>query len=219
MDFGKISKFVDFSEHKSVICLHGNLPSADFFDSTELSIIAADGGANNLQKIGVTPDLIIGDLDSVKEELLYINHLKMADQNYSDFQKALGYVESNDLTPTIVCGINGGYIDHILNNINIFCSSKATIIDRSTIGMCLDNTRIFNFPVNTKLSIFGMPNCIISTRGLKWELDETVLVFPGNCSCFNRTMTDDIVVDVKSGRVLLIVYTDRIDDAGAGWIP
>ena len=40
------------------------------------------------------------------------------DQNSSDFQKAMKYLESQNLLPTIILGISGGYIDHILNNIN-----------------------------------------------------------------------------------------------------
>ena len=41
------------------------------------------------------------------------------DQSHSDFQKALMYMTKHGLLPAIICGISGGHIDHIVNNVNI----------------------------------------------------------------------------------------------------
>ena len=53
------------NKFKSILCLDGELPSAAFFFFFTLPIIAADGAANTLMQMGVLPQIVIGDLDSI----------------------------------------------------------------------------------------------------------------------------------------------------------
>ncbi|MDR0942402.1 MAG: thiamine diphosphokinase [Holosporales bacterium] len=208
-------KFIDFSKYKSILCLDGVLPKAEFFKNINLPIIAADGAANVLFDRGITPNVIIGDLDSVRKDLLQIiPYVKSLDQDYSDFQKALGYVASESLCPSIICGVNGGCLDHIINNINIFLETKSALVDDGVVGLCLEGNNVFKLSENTKLSIFGMPECIISSQGLKWNLANSKLTFPGNASLSNRASLEDVVIDVKQGKALLLIYTEKVTDAG-----
>ncbi len=52
---------------------------------------------------------------------------------------------------------------------------------------------------NTKISLIGLPNAVCSSTGLKWDLDQTHLSFPGNTSCFNRCQQTDIELQTHSG--------------------
>lgn len=212
-----ISKYVNVSKYKSILCLNGKLPSVDFFRFSDLPIIAADGAANKLNDLGVLPDFIIGDCDSVDPGLLQkVHHLKVLDQNYSDFQKAIHYIECQNLAPTIICGVSGNYLDHIINNIGIFIqgNQENIFMDDEVIGFNLYQKHEFNFPLNSKISILGIPNCKISTTGLKWELSNSELSFPGSTSCFNRNVSNDISINVQNGKCLMIVYRFSIEDAG-----
>lgn len=205
--------------YKSILCLNGNLPDKNFFyDFKKLPIIAADGAANTLNSMDIIPDMIIGDLDSVAKNLLIEKKFIMdKDQNSSDFQKAMKYLESQNLLPTIILGISGGYIDHILNNINIFLDTKSIFYDDNIIGMVISEGyhQFYDLKLGTKLSIFGIPNCLISTTGLKWNLQNDELSFPGFNSCFNRSIEKKISIYIKKGRALLLIYTSDIIDAGA----
>jgi thiamine pyrophosphokinase len=209
--------FVDLNNYKSFLCLNGNLPDQRLFKVLNLPLIATDGAANLLAAKNITPDMIIGDLDSVQQELLVDGHfLKDDDQNSSDFQKAIKYMKIENLMPAIILGVNGGYIDHILNNINIFLETKSMFYDESIIGLTLDGYHVFNLKIGTKLSLFGIPTCRISTKGLRWDLDKNELTFPGFNSCFNRTNSENIVINVTQGTSLLLLYTSPIIDAGLG---
>jgi thiamine pyrophosphokinase len=207
---------INIKKYKSILCLHGKLSNYEFLKSANIPIIAADGGANNLHAIGIKPDLIIGDLDSVCLNVLNESrYLKIDEQDSSDFQKAAQYIVENGLAPSIVCGVNGGYLDHILNNIGIFMSTNFTLYDESVIGCVLKNgVHQFNFQRDTKLSIFGIPRCKISTRGLRWNLTRTTLSFPESTSCFNRALSDDVLIDIASGAALVLAYTIPIVDNG-----
>jgi thiamine pyrophosphokinase len=209
------NSIIDFNDYKSILCLSGNLPNRRFFEKLNLPLVAADGAANYLISKNIIPDMIIGDLDSVNKELLQDGKfLKNEDQNSSDFQKALKYLETKNLTPSIILGINGGYIDHILNNINIFLQTKSIFYDENIIGLIIEDRQVFNLKIGTKLSLFGIPNCCISTEGLKWNLTDNKLTFPGFSSCFNRTTSENIVINITEGKALLLLYTSDIIDAG-----
>ena len=204
--------------YKSILCLNGKLPDKKFFsDFEKLPIIAADGAANYLNSIDIIPDMIIGDLDSVAKNLLFEKKFIMdKNQNFSDFQKSIKYLESQNLLPAIILGISGGYIDHILNNINIFLDTKSIFYDDNIIGMVISegSHQFDDLKLGTKLSIFGIPNCLISTTGLKWNLQNDELTFPGFNSCFNRSIEKKISIDIKKGRSLLLIYISDIIDAG-----
>lgn len=206
---------VKLDEYRSVLCLHGTLPNRKFFQKMQLPIIAADGAANSLATMGIIPHMVIGDLDSVRQDLLVDGKfIKLGDQNSSDFEKALNYLEDHSLLPSIILGMSGGYMDHILNNINVFTRTNSVFLGENIMGLMLRKTHVFNLEIGTKLSLFGIPRCCITTKGLKWNLSTAELVFPGFNSCFNRAALENIHIHVTSGAALLIVYTSTIVDAG-----
>jgi thiamine pyrophosphokinase len=206
---------VKLDEYRSVLCLHGTLPDYKFFQKIRLPIVAADGAANYLAPMGIIPHMIIGDLDSVRQDLLVDGKfIKLMDQNSSDFEKALNYLEDNNLLPAIILGMNGGYMDHILNNVNIFARTNSVFLGENIMGLMLRGTHVFNLEIGTKLSLFGIPKCRITTKGLKWNLSMAELVFPGFNSCFNRTALENIHIHLTAGTALLVIYTSTIVDAG-----
>lgn len=209
-------RFFDKTQYKSVLVLDGDIPSSAFFKAIKLPIISADGATNKLHKIGISPSVIIGDLDSVNPKLLkQYRYEKVIDQSLSDFQKSLKYLETHDLLPTIICGIAGGYIDHTINNISIFMQTEKNLfVTDAIIGYKVQDIATYDFPIGTKISIIGMPECVITSKGLKWELQKYVTKFPGQNSCFNRVISTPITLIPHSGAALLLVYTKKISDAG-----
>jgi thiamine pyrophosphokinase len=203
-------------EFRSVLCLSGALPERDFFSHFDLPIIAADGAANLLFRLGIAADVVIGDWDSVSEPVPEkTKKIIMEDQSSSDFQKALKFTQENHLSPSIVFGINGGYIDHILNNVGILAQTDS--IGYTLPNLCLSLRRhwALNFPIGTKLSLLGMPSGKISTCGLRWELKNQELHFSGYTSCFNRTITERVEFTIHGGVIFLIAYLRDMVDGGS----
>lgn len=208
---------INLTGYQSILCLNGILPESSFFVTMNLPVIAADGAANSLLERGIRPQLITGDLDSVQPAILE-NHpfLHSPDQNHSDYQKAMGYLKDNDLLPAVVVGVNGGHLDHILNNINIFMETNCLLYAPPIRGFVLNKQSRINcsMPVQTKISLMGIPEATLSSKGLQWELNNTHLSFPGKTSCFNRTQLPEILLEVHQGSVLVLIYEQMIDDAG-----
>lgn len=193
--------------YKSILCLNGNLPNKDFF-TKEIPIIAADGAANKLADIGITPSIVIGDLDSIQNsEQFKVIHTPNQDE--SDFQKALKYLEQNQLLPTLILGADGGFIDHILFNIDIIMRNKCIFYSPPIIGYPLESSTEFSFKLGSKISIFAMPEAKISTTGLKWELNNSILKFPGFNSLSNEVIKENIKIEIQEGAALLLVHVDE----------
>ena len=203
-------------QYRSIVVLNGEIPSSSFF-KRDIPIIAVDGGANKLLSIGVKPDLVVGDLDSVNPDLrANLNTIYLPDQDYCDFSKAMAHLKTVKLLPSIVPGITGGAIDHILQNINIFLSTGSIFYTPSPpmVGYILQKSIThFSLPKDTKISLLGMPTAQISTKGLKWELCLNKLAFPGKNSCFNRSLGNKLSIEVHSGICLAMVYLEAVDDA------
>jgi thiamine pyrophosphokinase len=202
---------------KSILCLNGDLPELEFFQCKK-TIVATDGAANSLQKIGIKPDVIIGDLDSIERTNHYDSKIiYLPDQSQSDFQKAMTYLRQNNLLPTIICGVNGGFIDHILNNINIILENNCIFYVPPILGQVLKSpsTLNLNLAINTKISLLGIPSAKIKTLGLKWEINEERLEFPGHNSCFNRNILNEVSIEVLTGSLLVLVYLSDMEDMGA----
>lgn len=203
-----VNNLLDVSLYRSILCLDGALPDAAFF-KLDLPVIAADGAANQLMKIGIEPSMVIGDLDSISPENRAIlkTHLHF-DQNFCDFQKSLQYLEDNQLLPAIIVGVNGGTLDHILNNVNIFMTSSNFLYAPPLMGLVVrpHQEKIFKLPLDTKLSLLGIPSAVVTTHGLKWELASSVLSFPGHNSCFNRNVCEEVKIKADAGSVLVLIY-------------
>ena len=87
-------------------------------------IIAADGGANLCREQQITPDYIIGDLDSITYENMEFfsdsKFIEINEQENTDLQKALDYALSQNPTKIKIISAIGKRTDHTLGNILIF---------------------------------------------------------------------------------------------------
>ena len=82
-------------------------------------VIAVDSGLERVQALGLKPDLIIGDMDSVEPELLqlYPNTRQLrhpADKNETDTELALLWCLNAKVREIVICNSLEGRFDHSL---------------------------------------------------------------------------------------------------------
>ncbi|MDR2157749.1 MAG: hypothetical protein LBO02_00320, partial [Holosporaceae bacterium] len=65
------------------------------------------------------------------------------------------------------------------------------------------------------ISLFGMPDCIVKSRGLKWELDDENLSFTKRNSHGNRSVSSSVELKILSGKAMVFIYAQSIIDAGS----
>lgn len=92
---------------KFIVFLNGSYPKDKnkiFNLCVDRKIICADGGANYAYKLGIVPDLIIGDLDSINKDVLsYFKSKKVeiitvpSKKDYTDFEVVLLNIQNKSI--------------------------------------------------------------------------------------------------------------------------
>lgn len=176
-------------------------------------IIAVDSGADTIVRFGVIPHVVIGDMDSIDEKtkgLLYKKGVQFkispSEKDETDTELGIDYaIEKGATEITIVGGIYGDRIDHILANIMYATVSEVPIIflngmQRSFVkkgptSICLEGEK------NDLLSLIPLSGDVtgLHSLGLQWGLDDSTLIFGKPRGVSNVFVTEKITVSWKSG--------------------
>lgn len=126
-------------------------------------IVAVDGGANHCALLGINPDFIVGDMDSIAPENRSRFHnseiIYLPDQNKHDFEKALEFLDTLHPDEVRVISAWGKRFDHILANLYITLlrqySFKISLYDTEGVLSIIRNEIILNDAVGQTISLFS----------------------------------------------------------------
>ena len=142
------------------------------------TIICADGGADQLISYNLTPNAIIGDMDSTKlrKDDFKGAWISSPNQNRTDLQKTLDWCIENNLNDVTVLGTMGRREDHSLGNLHVLAefSKKMDIrfITNYAVIYSFKGKRTFSSLIGQQISIVAIEHVrSISTSGLKYELN------------------------------------------------
>ncbi len=190
--------------------LNRHLADADVF-------ICADGGANTAVKLGVTPDLIIGDLDSILpatvKKFSGVTARRVADQNSTDLEKALAWAHKNGYKVVRVLGATGGRLDHTVGNLSALVkfSRKLSVTFHDGDGelSIVGSERSFEVPVGTTVSLLPLTLCEgVMTKGLKWELRYESLSLGQREGTSNLVVSTPVLVKLRRGDLLFFTVAE-----------
>jgi len=172
-------------------------------------IIACDGATDKLLKNGYSPDIIIGDLDSIsasnKEKYKDII-LEISNQSENDLRKAINLSEQNNINKLSIIGASGNREDHLIGNIfSLFKYPKINIkiFTNSGIFRLINNSKKLKSFKGQKISIFTVDNTIkIKTSGLKYNFNKNTIstLFYGT---LNESIKDIITFELSHGSLLI----------------
>jgi len=178
-------------------------------------IIAADGAANRCIDAGVAPDLIVGDLDSLREvpELGEIPRRKIEDQNTTDADKLLDAMREFGSARMAITGLEGNLPDHTLAAYASIFASKLSpdILFRRGIMHPLSGpvSRQLSTAVGDRVSLIPFTDCRgVELVGVRWPLIGASLTPGRSNSISNRATVDTIRVSILAGDALLFVGRD-----------
>ncbi|MBN2628234.1 MAG: thiamine diphosphokinase [Spirochaetales bacterium] len=174
-------------------------------------LVAADSGLEQALEYGYTPDMVVGDMDSLGNRALLDTYppervkIYPVDKDYTDTELALDEIASYDRR--ILIGGGEGRLDHTLALLNLFEGPRFPdlwISGREEI-----------FPLDKSVELEGVPGEIISfyplgsrniqfkSRGLKWPLDG-VKWKEGELSLSNRFTEERVSLERGEGSLLVI---------------
>jgi len=204
---------------EAIVCLNGDLPDSRIFGKFPgLPILAADGAAIKLSKLNIMPDYIIGDLDSILNEInnnLFKNTIIIhkPDQNSNDFEKVLRYACEINLNKIIILGFHGGALEHTLNNWSVLSKMSKImnlcIYDYFRYGICIDKSISFDTKKDEIISLLPMKKTFLTTKNLKWELNNEFLELGSREGARNQATGCLVKIDIQSGELFLF-FDERI---------
>ena len=183
-------------------------------------IISADGGGFNTLEMGLVPDVVIGDMDSLNQSLKKkIRKISSktsfitasAEKDETDTQLAVEYAIKLGLNKIIIAGATGGRIDHTLANIMLLASPKlkninAVILADNSEMFVIEESCTIKGEIGKLISIFSLsPYAYFhKTTGLKYKLENEKLLFSPVRGLSNVFTGKTARLDIKEGRLLII---------------
>lgn len=202
----------------------GDLDPGDtaVLDTVDL-VIAADGGATSLERLGRRPNLVVGDLDSAEPGT--IERLAAAgatiqrhpsDKDASDTELALRAAKAAGATRIILLGAAGGErIDHEMANLLLLadpalagCQLRMVHHGRTVRALRGGELLALDAPVGAAVSLLpvGGDATGITTVGLRWPLDGATLALGPSRGLSNEVIRTPASVRLSQG-LLLVVET------------
>ncbi len=185
-------------------------------------VICADGGANHLVKVGLRPDLVIGDLDSIEEETLkylYKANVEVSkfpkEKDYTDTELAIKYLINKKVNEIIFMGVIGSRLDHTLANILLLKTLldkgvQGKIIGDSNVVYITDEKMVLKKEKNSFVSVVPMDNegAIVTLEGFKYETIEEKFSFSSTYGISNQIVEEKGTIKIHKGICLVIVSKD-----------
>jgi thiamine pyrophosphokinase len=208
------------SNTRALIFANGRIP--DIQNSRHLvqpsdMLIAVDGGTHHILAMGLSPSVIIGDLDSFSESSLeklkptpvIVRHPRTKEE--TDLELALGYALKREYAPIIIIAALGGRLDQTIGNLSLLTSPALYGLD-----IRLDDGQEEAFFTHrhaewqgsagdvVSLLPWGVPVKGASSTGLRWLLHGDTLYPHKTRGISNEMLGDTASVQIKSGLLLII---------------
>ncbi len=186
--------------------------------------IAVDGGARRARELGIIPDWIVGDMDSISEqdrcfmqEAGVSFELHPAEKDFTDTQIALRLAEREGGREIEIWGGTGSRLDHNLSNI----LSASSFLERG-INIVFESPDLSVYFVNKQLVVPGAPGDTVSLialgnrvfgvdlSGFKYPLDKATLELNWQWAVSNIITGKNPVVRLDSGILAVFHYKQPV---------
>jgi thiamine pyrophosphokinase len=213
--------------HRIIIFANGELPDleqARLLLHPDDYIICADGGTRHALALGLRPNLVIGDMDSIERKQLQelqkgavAVELFPRDKNETDLELAIHRAIELGPERLLVIGALGGRLDQMFGNIALLSDSQLATLDArfddgvEEIFFCRDQVQVHGRSGDiVSLIPWGGPVFGIQTRNLKWPLQNEIL-YPNKTRGISNEIVNDVAFITIDSGLLLIVHQRIIE--------
>ncbi|MDF2986806.1 MAG: thiamine pyrophosphokinae [Eubacterium sp.] len=210
---------------KAVIVCNGSIKDydaiKDFINKGDY-IISVDGGASHLRKMGIIPDILLGDFDSANEE--DIEYFKTqgiqadqfsAEKDMTDSELAIEKALEKGVEEIVFIGAVGTRFDHSMSNIFLLkklmdVSVKACIVDEHNYIYMFNETFTMPKKEGYKLSLIPVSDKVtgVTTKGLKYPLNNATMSLGTSWGVSNEFYEDIATVTLGEGILLVCLSRD-----------
>lgn len=184
-------------------------------------VVAVDGGSRHIKGLGVVPDVLLGDFDSIGSLDAFVEtypNLEVREfpprKNFTDSELAVEYAIEQAPELVTMLGCIGSRMDHTMATVFLLkkfldAGIRARIVNEyNEIVLIASDTDIYGKAGDT-LSIVPISGKAsgITLRGLEYPLNDATLVLGSSTGVSNVFVEDKARVELKEG--LLLVFKSR----------
>lgn len=182
------------------------------------AIVSADGGTDVALALGVVPDAVIGDMDSISEtaraQIPPERICQIPEQDSTDFDKAL----RNIAAPLVIgVGFEGDRIDHMLACYSVLVQRVAPpciLIAGAQIVFHAPPTLLLDLKPESLVSLFPMRPVTGRSEGLEWPIDGLNMAPDGRIGTSNRA-TGPVRLSLDAAGMLVILPQEALGKVAA----
>ena len=187
-------------------------------------VICADGGLEKAEKLGLKPDLILGDFDSVDLSVLK-NYRQLnietvtfpSEKDYTDMELAVENALQRGAKNIVMTGATGTRLDHTMANIQLLEKYHRLGIDIVIID---NNNYIKIISDNTDMEIEYKKDCFVSLvpvtekiegltlKGFKYPLTDVIVERGTTFLISNEIIQETGRIILKKGTALVFISND-----------
>lgn len=175
-----------------------------------LLTVAADSGCDTAKLLGITPDIALGDFDSISGDLPDgVPVLRVPrEKDVTDTMLACDYAIRNGCNDLVIVGGTGGRLDHYLSNVLYLEELRrdgvyATLTDGENTARVISDETVNVAKTDGYFSVFALDSCVITETGCKYPLSDATLVREHPYALSNEVIGDSATVTVKGSAILV----------------
>ena len=209
-----------YSTQKKLLIVGGADFSEELFKEVydnEIPIIAADGGVNFLTEKNISPELVIGDLDSVSQQKIHNIEpekiIRISEQDSTDLEKVLFNTQS---PLTIGIGFLGSQIDHELAALSAlvkFSHKKIIFFGEHDIVFLVPPSFSLRSFDGMRVSLYPLEEVKVHSDGLQWATDGLTMKPTGQIGTSNKAIGKIIRLAPDKPKLLLILPKTLLKEA------
>lgn len=209
----------------ATILLDGERPSRqtllEYWERSDLTV-CADGAATVCLEYGLTPDVVIGDMDSLDDEtrrrLTDSRMIQMDDQETTDGEKAIQFCLDRGMQQLWVFGALGKRLDHTIYNLGLlrkfdgYLDGIRMVADEELAFLMSGKRTVSAFP-GARISlmpVFGRVSAV-RAEGLLYPIENKDLALGKFSSVSNAFTGKTATITVRSGFLLVVQERVRQD--------
>jgi thiamine pyrophosphokinase len=193
-------------------------------------VVAADGGARQAARLGLRPNVVVGDADSIERAMLDAVQaagarvrLQPRAKDASDTELAVAEARAAGASAVTIIGALGGLrFDHALANVLLATGDRdpdleLTLLDGSTRIRCLranastgSGELVLTGRVGDLVSLFPVGTALgVTTHGLQYPLSNESLPAGTSRGLSNVRLASTAQVRLEEGALLIVETTDQ----------
>lgn len=215
---------------KGVLIANGDLKDHAFYKGLLHSegynwVVCADGGANKAHSMGIVPQVVVGDLDSISpkvrqdfedKKVAFRIHPPAKDE--TDLELALRMLVEEGCNQIDLIGALGGRIDHELGNIFLLVELarqgvEGRILDERQTLQVLLHSKTFFTKIGALVSLIPLTPEVtnITLEGLEYPLKEETLTMGFARGVSNVALEERVSISFEQGILLVVEIAPQRD--------